>query len=352
MNKKFLACSRFFFLFVLWGSIYFSNMQKIGITYWQFNITNPGHWSYFFQMWENGWSITTTSEWFFGIWLVCFIPAFIFTMVLVNYIKWMPLLKKVLGFPIRKIKENMAKKKEAKKPVGKPKVTKKKSYKKTRPAPVRVGSGKIKTKEQLEAEKKEAEKEAKAEAKHEEKSSNREVSKSETKAAPVPQGPITGSSINAILTSAGYKVIENAKIAGKVIDFLGVCADHLLLCLVDKESGDWLADEERFNDEEPLWFSESNHRVSPVRNVMNMREQFVSQLSGAAKGMNLKPMVVINSGTIINAEDMFDVWKNLDVNVCRFENGGPDDIKELKSALTSVSRADDNVIRDVQKIVI
>ena len=169
--------------------------------------------------------------------------------------------------------------------------------------------------------------------------------------APATSSASSGGSILDILRSAGYRLISDAKIAGKKIDFVAMAADHILLCLIDSESGDWLADEERFNDEEPLWFSESNHRISPVRVVLNARDSLSSQLSGSARGMDIKAMVVIRQGTIISAEDMFEVWNGLNVTVCRHEEGGPNEITPLQSAVSSVAAPDDDLYHAVSGLL-
>lgn len=125
----------------------------------------------------------------------------------------------------------------------------------------------------------------------------------------------------------------------------------MLLCLVDSEAGDWLADEERFNDEEPLWFSESNHRISPVRVILNARDALLPKLTGKARGLDVRPMVVVKQGTIINAEDMFEVWEGLHVSVCRFQDGGPAEIKPVNDAVSRVDPPDDGLFRDVSSVL-
>jgi len=226
---------------------------------------------------------------------------------------------------------------------------------------VRASTGRVakaadREKEKEQEEKKQAEKAQ--EKQHKEHKHKPEPAPESKKSAPKPAASSTAaskgsgeSSIGDALRSAGYKLLSDVKIAGKAIDFVGVCANHLLLCLVDSENGDWLADEERFNDEEPLWFSESNHRISPVRVVLNARDALIPMLSGAARGMEVKPMVVIRQGTIINAEDMFEVWDNLKVAVCRHDAGGPDEIKTLEASVSKVKAPDDDVVRDISGLL-
>ena len=72
-----------------------------------------------------------------------------------------------------------------------------------------------------------------------------------------------GGSTLEIIKQKGYEVITGATLKNNLVDFVGVANKQICICMLDKEPGDWLADEERFNDEEPLWFSESSHRISP-----------------------------------------------------------------------------------------
>ena len=96
--------------------------------------------------------------------------------------------------------------------------------------------------------------------------------------------------------------------------------------MIDKETGDWLADEERFNDEEPLWFSESSHRISPVRKVDIARKVLEEALSAQKLKFSVKAFVIVSIGNIINAEDMVDIWEDLKVSVTRIDRGTPKEI--------------------------
>lgn len=57
-----------------------------------------------------------------------------------------------------------------------------------------------------------------------------------------------------VLNQKGFDVIPSAIIKNTTIDYIGVSKNQLFLCLIDKEAGDWLADEEKFNDEERYGF--------------------------------------------------------------------------------------------------
>ena len=152
----------------------------------------------------------------------------------------------------------------------------------------------------------------------------------------------SGSSILDVIRQHGFETINGATIKNTLVDFIGVAKGKIVLCLIDKEPGDWLADEERFNDEEPLWFSESSHRISPVRKVDLACKFLQDKLAAANINLDVTPYVIISIGNIINAEDMFDIWNDLGVKVARIDRGTPKDIplfaRELPNAEAPLER--------------
>lgn len=150
----------------------------------------------------------------------------------------------------------------------------------------------------------------------------------------------------------GYDVISSAIIKNNNIDYIAVSKDQLILCLVDKEVGDWLADEEKFNDEEPLWFSESSHRISPVRKVDLARDILKTKLAVADFNFNIVSYVIIQSGNIINAEDMFEIWDSMNINVTRINRGSPKEIRLFSKSLdVCEEKTDKNTLEKLKKLI-
>ena len=160
---------------------------------------------------------------------------------------------------------------------------------------------------------------------------------------PAPAVKAGGNSVLDAIKQKGYEVLTNTVIKGIDIDFIGLSSKEIHLFLVDKEPGDWLADEERFNDEEPLWFSESSHRISPVRKIEIARTHLQHKLKEYDLRYNLKAHVVIALGNIINAEDMFDIWNGMNIEVSRIDRGSP---KELKLFAKALPDAIDSINKD------
>ena len=155
-----------------------------------------------------------------------------------------------------------------------------------------------------------------------------------------------------VLTQKGYDIISSAIISNTTIDYIAVSKKELLLCLVDREVGDWLADEEKFNDEEPLWFSESSHRISPVRKIDLARDIIKTKLAIADFNFDIVSYVVIQSGNIINAEDMFDIWGSMNINVTRINRGSPKEIRLFsKSVENCEDKLDKNTFEKLKKLI-
>ena len=155
-----------------------------------------------------------------------------------------------------------------------------------------------------------------------------------------------------VLTQKGYDIIPSVIIKNTTIDFLAISKNQILMCLVDKEPGDWLADEEKFNDEEPLWFSESSHRISPVRKMDIARDVFKTKLAVADFNFDVSAYVIIQSGNIINAEDMFEIWSSMNINVTRINRGSPKEIQLFsKSVEPCEERTDKLTIEKLKKLI-
>lgn len=155
-----------------------------------------------------------------------------------------------------------------------------------------------------------------------------------------------------VINQKGYDVIVSAIIKNTTIDYVAVSRNQIMLCLVDKEVGDWLADEEKFNDEEPLWFSESSHRISPVRKIDIAREILKTKLAVADLNYEIIPYVIIQGGNIINAEDMFEVWNHMGINVTRINRGSPKEIRLFSKTLESCEeKADKSAVEKLKKLI-
>jgi len=155
----------------------------------------------------------------------------------------------------------------------------------------------------------------------------------------------------AILSGANYQVIKDVTIGKVSLGFIGISADKVVMCLTDLEKGDWLADEEFFNEEEPLWFSETAHRTSPVYRLLTEAKMFAKKMADKGLPQTVVPILIEKEGTIINANDMTETWKKMNVIVCRTDLGGPEELPSFAAALPPAenrgTEADLNAVREL-----
>ena len=85
-----------------------------------------------------------------------------------------------------------------------------------------------------------------------------------------------------------------------------------------------------------MWFSESSHRISPVRKVDLARQALISKLADSNLEYEVSSYVVIQIGNIINAEDMFEIWNNMNIFVTRIDRGSPKELRLFSKTLPEV----------------
>lgn len=155
-----------------------------------------------------------------------------------------------------------------------------------------------------------------------------------------------------ILQQKGFYVLKNINVEGTIIDFIGVTKDEICLCLVDKEAGDWLADEEMFNGEDPLWFSENSHRISPVCLLKKAADSVKNKLEDENFEQKVSSFVIIQMANIINADDMFETWREMDIDVTRINRGAPKEIRLFSKVLHEASeRMSKKELERLQKVL-
>lgn len=165
----------------------------------------------------------------------------------------------------------------------------------------------------------------------------------------LPEREPLNENIPQVLEDAGYQIMFNISIGKIVLDILAVSEEKLIACVFDTEEGDWLADEEKFNGEDPLWFSESAHRVSPVYKLLEQTSEFKQKLMSLGFMGEIEPMFVVSKGTIINAEDMLSIWKEMNVTICRTATGGPDELKSFSDCIVPVKAPSEDTLNLIHR---
>ena len=337
------------FFFVWWLNGFYQNN-------WRFNVFSLESWSYIYNEFIGGWVISATSDWIFLWVLILAIPVFIIGWNICVKIRW----RKTIGNFFKSIwyffKKLWYQARGTKPLVGKKKIkyVKKKSYKKVRPKPLHV------TQKSMERAAKERANFSSASTPSQPISNIGDNNMRSNAFASTSEG-VLGASANTIpsflddddfsnislddiqlparepldediaqiLVQGHYVVIADAKIGSTDVDFVAVDQDRIFVLVSDNEKGDWLADEEKFNNEDPLWFSESSHRVSPIFKMNADIKSFAERLQSQGLSYQVIPVLVEKEGILINAEDMQDTWKEMGIIVCRTHLGGPDELPSV-----------------------
>lgn len=449
--KSLTTLIRIIIVGLCWSLFFFEGIRVILLTNWHFDLIDPRHWKYVWNLWMSGWVIDDSREWAFVLIILSFIPLWLTGWASLSLIKWehllAALLVKLTSMYNKFIQKNTAQPAPAPTVLARPTIKRKKSYKEIRPrsltaplsgqtehavpsmpsslstpsrpmptmaesrpaplpspmAPTPNNSildhslfkldneeddfdlnfddlDKIGSEPKPQPQKTEPKPQAAApqEPRRNNRRDNagndrsprpkdgnrdgnnnaapRDNNRKNNKPLPIanqPQAPKnSGNSSLEIIKQKGYQVITSATIKNNFVDFIGVADGQICICLVDKESGDWLADEERFNDEEPLWFSENSHRISPVRCADIVQNYLTEKLKENGFDYAVSTYVIVQYGNIINAEDMFETWQNMHINVTRIDRGMP---RELRLFAKSLEDADKSIdierFEKIKKIV-
>ena len=260
------------FIFTLWTFVYFSLLRWFLISNWNFDIVAGWHWRYIaYQWWYGGWVITGVYYWIFVFTIFLSVPLWIIGYCISATVKYKKIYENLFWDKIYQRKLN-----KIKSDGDNAKIKRKPSYKEVRPKPLQYVNFQVAPpKNNVTPGDIFEQASAQAIQEHTELSPTfAPTTDTLTPMAPVEidtYTEITPENIEPvsenpeeIMASANCRVLKNIKIGEEIIDYIAVSEDTVYLCMNDNEPGDWLADEERFNNEEPLWFSETSHRVSPV----------------------------------------------------------------------------------------
>ena len=362
----------------IWGLIFFLWwMAGFYSRNWNFNLFSADSWRYLYQEFIGGWVISETSDWIFVLVLFLSIPFFVIGWNIMLKIKWRKTvfqgLKKI-WYALRRLGHKLFGKEVV---VGKKKIKyiQKKSHKKQRPAPLHMSARAMERNAQKRMENASAiaggasmgiaSSVGGADGFGGSLNVAGDTPKSSQGSYPsfldetdfdnislddiqLPSREALNEDIPDILIKGGYQVIANPEIGHMPVDFVAIDAQKIYVMVSDNEAGDWLADEERFNGEDPLWFSESSHRVSPIFMLNSALKQYAERLQKVGVVHEVIPVLIVKEGTIINAEDMQKTWDDMKIIVCRTHMGGPDELPTVAQAMPAVTAPAD--VADIEKI--
>lgn len=317
---------------------------------WNFRLFSPKDWTFIGREFVAGWTISSKSDWIFVLTLLAAIPVFIYLWRVCCRVQW----KKTVATTYRGLKKTLSQSAKPAKPK-KIKITAKQSHKKVRPkpmtsigrpAPKNVGRTMDATTEATVTQT-----DAIPAATMQPNTEHRAFMDDDIANIPLsevqlPERIRLAEDLPAVLSDANYQVIRDITFNDFTFSLVGIAADTITLCAIDAEKGDWLADEDFFNGEEPLWFSESAHRISPVYRLSAAVKAFSEKLTAGGFSQKVCPILIEKEGTIINAEDMTDTWQKLGITVCRTDLGGPDELPGFADAVPKATDKGSAVLFD------
>lgn len=339
---------------------------------WEFRLFSMKHWQHVWSEFQSGWVISNSYSWVWLISVLLMLPVFGILWWISVKISW----RKSIKLLYQKIKSLFVKPNQKKVIQKKIKIKTKASHKKVRPKPLAsVGRPAVKqTGRTMDAAKPVIEPPTLPEQAPQNNSMygynmpaqmapanaditeppaflDEEISNMPLEDIQLPERIRLEEDLVAILSAANYQVIKDVTIGKAKLSYVGISADKVVLCLTDAEKGDWLADEAFFNDEEPLWFSETSHRTSPVYTLLTEAKSFAKKVADKGFSQIVVPILIEKDGTIINAADMMETWKKMNVVVCRTDLGGPEELPAFGAALPAAeskgTETELNEIRDL-----
>ena len=323
---------------------------------WRFNLFSTDDWEHIWTEFKSGWVISATSDWIFVWTLIFMVPLFIFFWWLTCKVRW----RKSIKTAYHKTKTKLVKKDPKKVVKKKIKISDKKPHHQKRPLPINsIGrpEAKISGKTMDAPKDTYAGQSASVPTGYYTQQSNtvdildEDTSNIALDDIQLPERTRLEEDMTSLMSQSNYQVIRDVDMGDISLAYVGISADKVLLCITDTEKGEWLADEEFFNDEEPLWFSESSHRISPVYRLTEVAKKLKQKISEKGFKQEVIPVFVEKEGTIINAVDMQETWNKQGVIVCRTDLGGPEELPSFAAALPPASdkgSSDDfNAIREL-----
>ena len=340
---------------------------------WRFQLFSSRSWSYVANEFEAGWMLNAKSDWIFLITLLLAIPLFLYIWYLCTKIRWRKLIKKIWKWIVALCvalfagkaitKHTHKKKKKTTLAPPPPAALIKTNSSSARPKPmgysvpvldasqpVNYTSAPTFNAKAAVADSSLSSFES-AEPIWKSEPSGDDLSSIPLEDIQLPQREPVVENIPELFANAGYQLVEGVKTSLQTLDFLAIAADRIYAVLIDKESGDWLAEEEPFNGEAPLWFSEVDHRVSPIYELKQGVDELKAKLASSFGDKKVQAFMIEQKGNIINAEEMLRTWKELDVIVSRTDVGGTEDLPVTTSAIESTNPASAAEVEGITKLV-
>ena len=339
--KKIFVFARFTLILVLWTTVYAQVLKLLFMFKWNFNPLELEHWTYVYKQWQQGWVIKETSEVLFLALLFAVLPLWFLGLFLLNRIKFVK--KKADKAPIET--------QEAAKPTAQgykrpPAIVKKtkapprsfeqmahhNNVEKTKPQtppPVAIMIGEEEAAPQ-------ALKPAAA-PKPLVTSNNAALQKP---TPPKPDWDSLAKTLQDYASQKAFVTFAEMQVGSYTIDLVLLASNMIYLINLTPDGEEWVADESSFSEEPPVWFSEYDFNVSPAFKVKQAKERLEELLPLIMPDdyqVEVKALVALGFGTILNSQTMIATWEDIGVKVASFASGNADGIASIDTYIPNVS---------------
>ena len=347
---------------------------------WRFKLFSTRSWSFVLHEFRKGWMLDALSDWIFLFTICSALPCFLYLWYLCAKVRWRTLIKKILKkiiyilmWPINWLKNDKKIKKQKQEVVATStvNVTVSSANKTSQNRPramsvqnkVTVPTRQYTAKTTFQMPQNSAYSQPVygsglddfnmpiPDMDNESYAANADISQIPLEEVRLPERKAVVENLDAILAEKNYSVLKDVALSSGALDYVAVNKETIYACKLDKEPADWLADEESFNGEDPLWFSEVDHRVSPVFILKRLAQELKKRLGSLAQDFTIKPLLIEQKGNIINAEDMMKSWLEMGVFVCRTDVGGPDDLSVFNDFLKAEDPVEPEVFGKIKSVL-
>ena len=141
--------------------------------------------------------------------------------------------------------------------------------------------------------------------------------------------PVVFQKARELASSLGFSVFENVKTQESILSFV-ISYDERAWAFdfLIEPTTEWIADEEEFDGEAPVWFTDKAQITSPF--YMLCKDSLALEKEAEAP---VQPVLVVAAGNILNVQNCLPVWKEKGGAVVRFMQGKPAELPTLEDYL-------------------
>lgn len=138
---------------------------------------------------------------------------------------------------------------------------------------------------------------------------------------------------------SGYKVYPDVMIEEIKVDYIAISHKQIMVCIVENEEADFIANEKSMNGEPPFWFSPKAKKVSPahqLKNAIDKISELIDEVLPENHGVSIVNRLVITKAEVINYDELGPLFMENNIFITRYYQGAPEEITEYSELLISM----------------